>query len=211
MSSFFSIDSPFFSFLSRLTDMIILNLLYILFCLPIFTIGAATSALYYQVMKMAKNEESYAFRGFVKAFRENFKKATPAWLLFLAAAIILGLDFFLSAQMSGIYFRVLQCVCIPAALAWLIAVAYTFPLFSKFENTVKNTLRNSLLMGIRHLPYTLLILLINLSPWLALLLIPQFLGIELLLMLLIWFAGAAFINGLFFHRIFANYMDPETT
>ena len=74
MSSFFSMDSPFFSFMSRLADIVLLNLLYIICCLPVFTIGAATSALYYQVMKMSKNEESYVFRGFFKAFRENFKK-----------------------------------------------------------------------------------------------------------------------------------------
>ena len=64
MNSLFNIDSPIMTFLSRVADLVILNILYVVCCLPIFTIGAATSALYSQVMKMSKNEESYAFRGF---------------------------------------------------------------------------------------------------------------------------------------------------
>ena len=78
MNSLFNIDSPIMTFLSRVADLVILNILYVVCCLPIFTIGAATSALYYQVMKMSKNEESYAFRGNFKAFKDNFRKATPA-------------------------------------------------------------------------------------------------------------------------------------
>ena len=103
MSSFFSMDSPFFSFMSRLADIVLLNLLYIICCLPVFTIGAATSALYYQVMKMSKNEESYVFRGFFKAFRENFKKATPAWLILLGIAVFLYLVFVSSVMWAVLY------------------------------------------------------------------------------------------------------------
>lgn len=212
MSSFFSMDSPFFSFMSRLADIVLLNLLYIICCLPVFTIGAATSALYYQVMKMSKNEESYVFRGFFKAFRENFKKATPAWLILLGIAVFLYLDLYLAPILGGTAlvngFRI---ICYVGCLVWLITFSYTFPLFSKFENTVKNTLQNAILMGIRHLPFTLLILLLNISPALALLLLPQYIGIESLLMLLFWFSGIAFINGMLFHHIFAVYIPSEAS
>lgn len=212
MSNFFSMDSPFFSFMSRLADIVILNLLYIICCLPVFTVGAATSALYYQVMKMSKNEESYVFRGFFKAFKENFKKATPAWLLLLAVALLLSLDLYLAptlgdaALVSG--FRIICCV---AAVFWLMTFSYTFPLFSKFENTIKNTLKNALLMGIRHLPFTFVIVLLNLSPALAVFFLTPYFGIELLLMLLCWFSGIAFINGLLFHHIFSFYIPKEET
>lgn len=210
MSNFFSMDSPFFSFMSRLADIVILNLLYIICCLPVFTVGAATSALYYQVMKMSKNEESYTFRGFFKAFRENFRKATLAWLILLVIGVLLALDLYLAptlgsqALVSG--FRV---ICSAAALLWLITFSYVFPLFSKFENTVKNTLQNAILMGIRHLPFTLVILLVNASPVLAIVFLTQYFGIELLLLLLFWFSGAAYINGLLFHHIFAAYIPAK--
>lgn len=210
MSGFFSMDSPFFSFMSRLADIVILNLLYIICCLPIFTIGAATSALYYQVMKMSKNEESYVLRSFFKAFRENFKKATIAWLILLVIAVLLFLDLYLAPALGGeALVNGFRVICYVACLLWLIAFSYTFALFSKFENTVKNTLQNAILMGIRHLPFTLVILLLNISPVLVITFLPQYFGIELLLFLLFWFSGTAFINGLFFHKIFAFYIPAE--
>ena len=211
MSNFFNMDSPFFSFMSRLADIVILNLLYIICCLPVFTVGAATSALYYQVMKMSKNEESYVFRSFFKAFRENFKKATLSWLILLVIAILLALDLYLAPTLgSDTVVSGFRVICYVACLLWLITFSYTFALFSKFENTIKNTLQNAILMGIRHLPFTLLILLLNISPVLAVTLLPQYLGIELLLILLFWFSGVAYINGLLFHRIFAVYIPAET-
>lgn len=210
MSSIFNIDSPIMTFLNRLADMVILNLLYIICCLPIFTVGAATSALYYQVMKMSKNEESYAFRGFFKAFKENFRKATPAWLIFLIVGILLCVDLYITPMMGGeLTVNIFRCICFFALLIWMIGVSYTFPLFSKFENTVKNTITNSLLMGIRHLPFTLIIVVLNLTPLLAVLFLTQFLPLELLLMLMIWFSAVAYINGLMFHRIFAHYIPAE--
>lgn len=211
MSSIFNIDSPLMSFLNRLADLIILNLLYVACCLPVFTVGAATSALYYQVMKMSKNEESYAFRGFFKAFKENFRKATPAWLIFLVIGLLLCMDLYIAPMMGNeTVINVFRCVCFFALLIWLISFSYTFPLFSKFENTVKNTLTNSLLMGIRHLPFTLIIIVLNLSPLLAVFLLTQFLPLELMLMLMIWFSLVAYVNGMLFHRIFAFYIPAET-
>lgn len=212
MSSFFSIDSPFFSFMSKVADIVLLNLLYIICCLPIFTVGAATSALYYQVMKMSRNEESYVFRGFFKAFRENFRKATPAWLILLVIGLLLFLDLYLSpvfgntAVING--FRI---ICYIAAIFWMMAFAYAFPLFSKFENTVRNTLSNAILMGIRHLPLTFVILFLDLSPVLAVIFLTPYLGILLLLMLLCWFSGVAFLNGFLFHHIFSFYIPKEET
>ena len=211
MSNFFNMDSPFFAFMSRLADIVILNLLYIICCLPVFTVGAATSALYYQVMKMSKNEESYVFRSFFKAFRENFKKATIAWLFLLVIGILLVLDLYLAPALGGTsVVNGFRMICYVACLVWLITFSYTFALFSKFENTVKNTLQNAILMGIRHLPFTLLIVLLNISPVLVITLLPQYFGFELLLLLLFWFSGVAFVNGLLFHHIFSFYIPKET-
>ena len=211
MSSIFNIDSPLMSFLNRLADLIILNLLYIVCCLPIFTVGAATSALYYQVMKMSKNEESYAFRGFFKAFKENFRKETPAWLILLVIGLLLCMDLYIAPMMGNeTVINVFRCICYFALLIWLISFSYTFPLFSKFENTVRNTLKNSLLMGIRHLPYTLSIIIFNLTPLLAVLFLTRFLPLELMLMLMIWFSLVAYINGMLFHRVFAYYIPAES-
>ena len=210
MNSLFNIDSPIMTFLSRVADLVILNILYVVCCLPIFTIGAATSALYYQVMKMSKNEESYAFRGFFKAFKDNFRKATPAWLILLVVGILLCADLYIVPMMGNeMLCNIFRCVCFLALLIWMIGFSYTFPLFSKFENTIKNTMINALLMGIRHLPFTLIIIVLNLTPLLAVLFLTQFLPLELLLFLMFWFSAVAYVNGMLFHRIFAHYIPQQ--
>ena len=76
MGRFFNMDSPVMNFLGRVADLVWLNILYIICCLPIFTIGAATSALYYVTMKMVADEEGYITKSFFKSFKDNFKQAT---------------------------------------------------------------------------------------------------------------------------------------
>ena len=65
----FKLDSPLMNFLSKIADIMILNLLIIICSIPVFTIGAAVSAAYYMAFKMVKNEETYIVRGFFKAFK----------------------------------------------------------------------------------------------------------------------------------------------
>ena len=76
--NFFNLDSPFMRFLTKMADLIILNILYMICCIPIVTIGAASTALYTVSMKAVKNEESYIIRGYFKAFKENFKISMTA-------------------------------------------------------------------------------------------------------------------------------------
>ena len=81
MSSFFNMDSPIMRFLSRVCDLIILNLLTIVCCIPVFTAGASITALFSVTLKMVKGEESYIVRGFFKGFKENFKQSTIIWII----------------------------------------------------------------------------------------------------------------------------------
>ena len=81
----FKLDSPFMNFLNKLCDIMILNILVLVFSLPIFTIGAAVTAGYYMSFKMVKNEESYIVKGFWKAFKENFKQSTAVCCLQITA------------------------------------------------------------------------------------------------------------------------------
>ena len=69
-------DNPVISGMSRIFDMMCLNVLWLVCSLPIFTIGASTTAMYTVMLKVVKNEEGYIVKGFFKAFKENFKKST---------------------------------------------------------------------------------------------------------------------------------------
>ena len=83
MSRVFNYEGPVFTSLSRLADLFWLNLLYIICCIPLVTVGAASTALYYVTLKMAKDEEGYITRSYFKSFKDNFVQATAIWLLWI--------------------------------------------------------------------------------------------------------------------------------
>ena len=84
--------------MGKLADLILLNLLFIICCIPIVTIGASITAMYYVTLKMVRNEESYLFRSFFKSFKQNLKQSTVIWLILLAVSIVLWMDFRIMGQ-----------------------------------------------------------------------------------------------------------------
>ena len=135
----FKLDSPLMNFLSKVADIMILNILIIVCSIPVFTVGAAVSAAYYMTFKMVKNEETYIVRGFFKAFKENFKQATVMWLLVLLIIGILSVDYTIIVY-SGIEFsRWIRLALAPASMVLLTGVVYLFPLQARFINAVINT------------------------------------------------------------------------
>lgn len=92
-SKLFDYDNPFFMFMSRIWDLMILNFLAVLLCLPVITAGASVTALYYITLKMAEDRESHIYRSFLKAFRDNLVQSTAIHLIVTAAGAVLLLDF----------------------------------------------------------------------------------------------------------------------
>lgn len=210
MNRFFNMDNKFFIFMGRVADLIILNLVCLLCCLPIVTAGAAITATYYVTMKMVRNEESYIIRSFFKSFKENFKQATIIHLIMLVTAVILFFDLNIVNNMEGNLSRVLFCVFIAFTLLYALLLLYVYPVLAKFYNSLKNTFTNSFLMAIRHLPYTFLMLVITLLP-LGIFFIPDFRIQSTLLMLvfLMGFSVIAYLNSKFLVKIFDHYIPKE--
>lgn len=203
----FSIEGKFYEVLSKMVDLIILNIVYILCCIPIVTIGASTTALYGVTKKMAKQNEGYIIRNFFKLFKENFKQSTMMWLILFVVGIIPTLDLYIINNMpKGMGQTVLRGFALLAIILVLFVFLYAMALQSTFENTVKNTLKNALLMGLGHFPWTLLIMLVAVSPFLSLMVMGNYWSTELLVMMLIWFSGGAYINSYVFNHIFEKYM-----
>lgn len=154
-------DNPLMRGLTRICDFIILNLLWIVCSIPIITIGASTTALYAVMLKIVKNEEGYIARGFLKAFKENFKESTILWLIVAAVGLLIGMDFRFSGAMSGITQIAFQSIFIFFGFLWLCVVLYVFPLAARYENPIKNTLKNAFLLATAKLPYTLIMVVIT--------------------------------------------------
>ena len=144
--------------MGKVADLIILNLICVLCCLPIVTIGPSLTALHYVTMKMVRNEESYIVKNFFKSFKENFKQATIINLIMLVVGIMLFLDINIVKRMSGKLYSGLFVVFIAFLLLYMLVFLYIYPVLAKFYNTIKHTFINAFLMSIRHLPYTFVML-----------------------------------------------------
>lgn len=210
MDRFFNMDNKFFSVMGRVADLIILNVIFLICCLPIVTIGASLTALHYVTLKMARNEESYIVKSFFKSFKQNFKQATIINIIMLVIGAILYFDLHIVMGMSGSLSQVLYIIFIAFAFLYLIVFLYIYPVLSKFYNSTKNTFRNATLMAIRHLPYTVLMAVITIAP--AAVFLIQNIQVQstvIMLLLLMGFSLEAFINGHFLAKIFDNYIPAQ--
>jgi len=151
-------DSPLFSFLNKVADLIYLNILTFICCIPIITIGASITALNYVVLKIARNEEGYITRSFFKSFKENFRQATIIWLIILLLAAVLIGDFYIIRFSSVPFPAWMPTLLAAVGLLLIFATMHVFPVLSRFENTIKHTFKNSLYMGILTFPKTVLMI-----------------------------------------------------
>ena len=205
MGKVFALDSPLMNGLSKLADLIWLNILATICCIPIITIGASLTALHYVVLKMVKDEEGYITRSFFKSFRENFKQATLMWLMLLVVFILLVADFMIF-RFSGIVFPGwCQIVLIAIAVLIMFATMHLFPLLSRYENSIRATYKNSLFMGILHLPKTILMMLCWIVPIVITIYVESFFPIVFFLGI----SGPAFLNALLYKKSFQQ-LEPET-
>ena len=199
----FKLDSPLMNFLSRIADIMILNLLIIICSIPVFTIGATISAAYYITFKMVKNEETYIVRGFFKAFKENFKQATVMWLAVLLIGGILSVDYTIIVY-SGIEFsRWIRIAMVTVSMILLMGVVYMFPLQARFINPVRYTIKNAFLIAISHLPTTLLLIVVYAVPVVIFYYIPQSLPILILLV----FGMVVYGKSYLLLRVFRKYEE----
>lgn len=165
---FFSYESKFGQLFLKLSYGCCLNILWLVCCLPIVTIGASTTALYYTSFKIAKEEGSYITVMFFRSFRQNFKQATIIWLIMLAAGLVIGADAILLSRLRdastgtpAVLWTLLLACIYACMIAYAIVLAYIFPLVSIASNTTGNMFKNAFLIGTHHLFATILVFFIH--------------------------------------------------
>ena len=207
MSNFFSTDSPLWRALTKVADLIWLNILFVICCIPVFTVGAALSAMYSVTLKMCVNEEGAISQDFFKAFRENFKQATILWGIMLGISLFLIADFLMVPLLGGIVYEIAFWILCVIGILYIMVFSFLFPLQSKFENPIKRTLMNALFLSIRHLlPTTIVVSLLTAVPGLIVYFKPALLAQFLPLVILILFSGIAFLSSKLLTPIFQSYI-----
>ena len=171
---FFSYESKFSQLLMKLCYACYLNLLWLLCSLPVFTIGASTTALYYASLKVVRGEESYVGRLFFRAFRENFRQVTVLWLILLGIGLFLGADGYIlyhlraaSAGTAAIFWTLILALVIAVSVVYVIVLEYVFPLLASVSNTNRAMLKNSFLIGTHYLFATILVFAVHFAMFFA--------------------------------------------
>lgn len=205
MNNLFNINNGFFTFLGKMCDVLFLSILWFIFCIPIVTIGPATTALYYSTVKVIRRERGYLFREFFKSFRMNFKRAAIVGVALTLVFVILSLDISSSwtalssnSNLSSIFFGIYLAITF-LALGFTV---YVFPVLSRFDLNVKQLIKTSALMALRHLPSTFLMLVILLSSIVVVVLVMP-------LLVVIVPATSTLLTSLIMERIFKKYMPKS--
>lgn len=209
MEGFFSIDGKGFRFLSTASELVILNLLWLLCSLPVVTIGASTTALYSVAVKIVKNEESYVAKGFFRSFKQNFRQATIIWMLLLVVIAVLYFDFYFSAHAPVEGAALLFIPFAFAGMLLVLVMIYVFPVLAVFDNSIGKALKNSLCMALAHLPYSVLAAAVTTGPVAVLLLFRYRISLAIFIDLVIGFAFFAWVNSHIFVKLFERYMPKD--
>lgn len=214
MKSIFSPDGAFFRFTERATNLVVLNLLYLIFCIPIITIGPATTALRYVTLKYAANEEDRVWAPFIHSFKQNLKQGIVVGLITTGLGVFLALDLFWIYQIvdggAAMDKFMLFMVALACAL-YLMGTAYVYPLLARYDNSLKQMFRTAIILAIRHLPATVCMAVISAAPILLLMYTPTTFMLSLTFYFFIGFALIAFLQDKFITRIFWQYTPREET
>lgn len=197
----FDIDSPLMRVLGKAADLLVLNLLTLVMCIPIVTAGASLTAMHYCCLKIVRDHENSIPKQFFHSFKDNLRQSTVIWLLFLAVVAFFGLDLHLMyinpTETSTFIFG-----GIIAALALLLfAGTMVFPIQAKFYNPIPKTLKTAFLFSFKHFPRTLLMLAVNLFPF-SLFLLGNLGWMLLPLILCFCFSAPAFLAAVLYNKDF---------
>lgn len=206
----FDPDSPIMSFLARVADLVILNVLWLLCCLPVVTAGASTTAMYHVVRHLQEESISSVTRDFFRSFKSDFRQATPVYLLLLipTAAVVMN-AWILSAQSSDVVPVYVRAIWMVSALMLTFVVSFVYPVMAYFDDTVWKTLRTAAVLAVAKLPRTVLISAINLLPIIMLFVsLPFFLRISIF-WLLIGGSLTAYLNMLILRPVFKKIIDER--
>lgn len=204
MGNLFNMDNPLFSMLSKIFDMLFVSIVFIFLCIPVVTIGPASTALYYSVVKVVRRERGYIFREFFRSFRLNFKRAAIMGVILTIVFVILGFDLLYAWGMTGTEGSkgsLLMGVFVGITFLAVSFTIYVFPILSRFDMSMKQLFKAAAFMSMRHILFTIVMIIVHGVALVAIYFFFPF----------VFLAPAAIVlvNSLLMERIFKRYM-PES-
>jgi len=199
------LDSPVMRFLTLVTNLVCLNMLWLLCCLPVVTAGAATTAMYYVIFQYISKLDDAVIKPFFSAFKDNFRQVTPIWILNLLIGAALAAEVFYLSQGAEVW---LVVAFVTLAFVYLGASFYLYPIMARYDAPARNSVMNCFVLSLRHLPSTLLVVCLNVVPLVMYFLKTDVFWTTSILWLVGGFSLLAFANGKILLSIFKKYDDP---
>lgn len=200
--------NPVIDFINTLCNFFVLNLIFLITCVPIFTIGSALASLYYVMSKETKGEYGYLVRTYIREFKRNFKVGILAFLPFLASGIMIVFNLLFWPIRGTTLSSGITGLLIALSVIWLIVFHYTFPLVGRFVNSPVNSIKNAWGLAVRNLKWTVALLLIDVCTACFCLFIS--LDTVLMIFLSLGFVLIAYGQSFIFNKIFSPYEKNET-
>lgn len=209
MNELFNPDNIAMRALTKFCDFIALNLLFIITCIPIITIGPALTSLYSVTLKMTTNTEAYIAKGYWKAFTSNFKQSILLWIPVLLAGVFFAVDLYIVLFIIGEQYKLLQIPIWIFLFILFSIVVYSFPIIARFNSPTKDVVKNALLISLANIPTTIFffvidILIIRLSTSSGSALVVAF-----SIFIFFGFAALNYFYSIFINRIFEKITGPE--
>lgn len=159
MRKFIDCDNKLYNYFYKLADYLLLNFIWIIFCIPIVTIGVSSTALYYTFHKVLKNSEGTLWNTFWNTFKSNFKQGILLWIIYLFIFSLFGIDIYFTYILSkSIPIMSFLLLIIPViAIFTFVCSIYSFAYISHINDNIGTVLKNSVLICVMNLPYTLLL------------------------------------------------------
>ncbi len=207
----FTPENPVFQFLEKVFNLMLANFLFLICSIPVVTLGAALAGMLQVAQDQIFNEEQPPVRRFFQAFRENFKQATAAWLMLLVFLAGMGCNTMLIiAYAQGWVGQILKILVGVLVAVVLCVMSYLFPLITRYRNTMRDHLNNSLILAVVKLPRTIVMVLLNtLVFWIPFFSMPMFLS-TMVFWLIIGFAFIAYSDTRILAPVFRQ-MEQEDT
>lgn len=207
----FNSDGWFARIFGTIGDIIVVNILFIICSIPIFTMGASMSAMYYTLLKKQRTGETGGIiKLFFKGFKDNFKKSTIAWLLFLLIAFVFSLDFNLFGKGGPQENKLMYYTSVIFFILICFIAIYLFPVISAFENTLKNLILQSIYMAAKNFIFTIIIMILYTLPAYFLLASPQVFMVGIFILIVCGFGLIAYLSSFMFIKAFSPYLEDVT-
>lgn len=203
MNHIFSIDGKIYGGMSFVANLAILNVLWIITSIPLFTMGAASVALYECVADIRAGKTNSIEKKFLISFMKNFRQSTLVWVIYMILFAIDVIDIYVVNDILGqkellIIFYLIATIILGACI-------FSLGIMSKFTNTTKKVIKYGFLFFIGYLPFAILLIFVSIIPAIVIYYIGKFNNIITFFILVFGVSIEAYMHTEIFKKVFQKY------